>query len=168
MARRGKLTDFQRALSERLAQAATRKVSSSNRLGVSTGQRQWLLRLDQAGEVLFAPELHTVPLTKSWFRGVANIRGHLVSVTDWSEFCGGAPAALNYRSRMVLLSERLGMPAALLVGTVGALDGGIVQGCGRSHLGRSGPHATHLRRVVSACCSDLANTKIVRRKCPSM
>ena len=121
MARRVKLTDFQRALSERLAQAATRKVASSNRLGVSTGQRHWLLRLDQAGEVLFAPDLHEVPLTKSWFRGVANVRGHLVSVTDWSEFCGGAPAALNYRSRMVLLSERLGMPAALLVGTVAGL-----------------------------------------------
>jgi hypothetical protein len=53
MARRVKLTDFQRALSARLAEAASRQVASSNRLGVTTGQRQWLLRLDQAGEVLF-------------------------------------------------------------------------------------------------------------------
>jgi len=121
MKRRIKLTDFQRALSERLAQAADRQVASSNRLGVSTGERQWLLRLDQAGEVLFAPEIHEVPLTRSWFRGVANVRGHLIGVIDWSEFCGGAPAAVNYRSRVVLLSERLGMPSGLLVSTVSGL-----------------------------------------------
>ena len=67
MARRVKLTDFQRALSARLAEAASRQVASSNRLGVTTGQRQWLLRLDQAGEVLFTPEIHEVPLTASGF-----------------------------------------------------------------------------------------------------
>src|SRR5438552_13632070 len=118
MARRVPLTDFQRALSERLAEAVHREVASSNRLGVSSGERHWLLRLDQAGEVLFAPPVHEVPLTTKWFRGVANVRGHLISVIDWSEFSGGSPAALNYRSRLVLLSERLGMPAALLVGAV--------------------------------------------------
>ncbi len=121
MARQVKLTDFQRALSARLAEAANRQVASSNRLGVSTGPRQWLLRLDQAGEVLFAPEIHEVPLTRSWFRGVANVRGHLISVMDWSEFAGNAQATLNYRSRVVLLSERLGVPAGLLVGTVSGL-----------------------------------------------
>ncbi len=121
MARRVKLTDFQRALSARLAEAASRQVASSNRLGVTTGQRQWLLRLDQAGEVLFTPEIHEVPLTASWFRGVANVRGHLVSVMDWSEFAGGSQATLNYRSRVVLLSERLNAPAGLLVGAVSGL-----------------------------------------------
>jgi twitching motility protein PilI len=121
MARRDKLTDFQRALSARLAEAANRQAAPSNRLGVTTGQRQWLLRLDQAGEVLFPPEIYEVPLTASWFRGVANVRGHLVSVVDWSEFCGGTPAALNYRSRVVLLPERMNVPAGLLVGTVSGL-----------------------------------------------
>ena len=47
--------------------------------------------------------------------------GHLISVMDWSEFSGGAQAVLNYRSRVVLLSERLGVPAGLLVGTVAGL-----------------------------------------------
>jgi len=121
MARRVKLTDFQRALSARLAEAASRQVTPSNRLGVATGQRRWLLRLDQAGEVLFPPEIYEIPHTAGWFRGVANVRGHLVSVVDWSEFSGGTPAALSYRSRVVLLSERMNVPAGLLVGTVSGL-----------------------------------------------
>ena len=121
MARRIRLTDFQRALSERLAQAAQRAVATGNRLGVASGSEYWLLRLDQAGEILFLPEIQEVPLTRSWFRGVANVRGHLMGVVDWSEFRGEAPTPLTYRARLVLFSERLAVPGALLVGQVAGL-----------------------------------------------
>jgi len=121
MARHIRLTDFQRSLSERLTLAAQREIATGNRLGVTSGSMHWLLRLDQAGEILFLPEIQEVPLTQSWFRGVANVRGHLMGVVDWSEFHGEAPTPLTYRTRLVLFSERLAVPGALLVGDVAGL-----------------------------------------------
>jgi twitching motility protein PilI len=121
MARRIQLTDFQRSLLDRLAIAAEREVAVSNRLGVACGSEHWLLRLDQAGEILFLPEIQEVPLTRPWFRGVANVRGHLVGVVDWSEFRGDVPTPFTYRTRLVLFSERLALAGGLLVGHVAGL-----------------------------------------------
>jgi len=49
------------------------------------------------------------------------VRGQLMGAVDWSEFQGGAPTPVNYRTRLVLLSDRLGVPAGLLVGAVTGL-----------------------------------------------
>ena len=58
-------------------------------LGLVSGGQNWLVRLGDAGEVLTVPTLVHVPLTQSWFVGLANIRGNLFSVVDFSGF-GGA------------------------------------------------------------------------------
>ena len=118
MPRRLRLTDFQRALSERLAQAAQRELDRDMRLAVSTEGAHWLVRLDQAAEVLFVPRLYAVPAAKAWFRGVANVRGHLLGVIDWSHLEAGMRTEIDYRCRLLVLSARLGSSAALLVGTV--------------------------------------------------
>jgi twitching motility protein PilI len=130
MARRTRLTDFQRSLSERLAQAALREVATGNRLGVESGGEHWLLRLDQVSEILFVAEIQEVPATQRWFRGVVNVRGQLMGAVDWSEFRGGTPTPINYRTRLVLLSDRLGVPAGLLVGAVTGLRS--IQGLDRA------------------------------------
>ena len=94
MARAGKLDlrAFQQELATRLAAKTAAQVESS-RLGVAAAGQQWLIRLAEAGEVIPAPPLAPVPLTKPWFLGVANIRGNLYTVVDFAGFLGHAVAA---------------------------------------------------------------------------
>lgn len=113
MAQRISLRDYQRELAERLRQADSARAAS--KLGVQAGDQNWLIDLAEAGEVLPAPPITPVPLTRAWFRGVANVRGNLYSVVDFSAFLGGAPASITDQSRLLLIGERYRTGAALLV-----------------------------------------------------
>jgi twitching motility protein PilI len=57
----------------------------------------------------------TVPLTHSWFRGVANVRGNLYSMLDFSAFQGGEAIPSGMEKRVILISDRLLGGAGLLV-----------------------------------------------------
>jgi twitching motility protein PilI len=61
------------------------------------------------------PQLTPAPLTKPWFAGIANIRGVLYSVVDFSAWRGGAPTPINAQSRLLLVGARHGINSALLV-----------------------------------------------------
>jgi twitching motility protein PilI len=101
------LRTFQQELATRLAAKTAAQVASS-RLGLACAGEQWLIRLADAGEVIAMPPLADVPLTKPWFRGLANIRGNLHSVIDFAGFLGRGnvpPAAGN---RLVLFGQRAG------------------------------------------------------------
>jgi twitching motility protein PilI len=113
MAARTSLRDYQRELAARMQSAAAGGAAS--KLGLQVGAEAWLVDLVDAGEVIPVPPITPVPLTRPWFRGVANIRGKLYSVVDFSAFLGGAPAALTEQARLVLLGERFRTGAALLV-----------------------------------------------------
>lgn len=120
MAKSGSLREFQQQLTQRLSEAS--KVSTASaRLGVQAGSRQWLLKLDDAGEVLSVPEIASVPLTCSWFLGLANIRGNLAGVVDFAAFMGESRVARNPESRLVLIAERYGAQSGLLVSRVAGL-----------------------------------------------
>ena len=114
MSRKTSLRDFQQYLSDRLRSAARGQVTSSL-LGVRAGRVNWLLDLSGSGEIIQLPPLTHVPLTKSAFSGIANIRGNLYAVTDFSQFCGGEPTVLNAYTRLLLVGAKLGSNAALLV-----------------------------------------------------
>jgi twitching motility protein PilI len=87
----------------------------SARLGVQVGDELWLVRLEEAGEVIPVPPIAQVPLTRPWFRGLANIRGNLFSVIDLSAFQGREPTPQTPDSRLLLVAERYNTAAALLV-----------------------------------------------------
>jgi twitching motility protein PilI len=114
MARRVSLREFQQDLVRRLNEAAAADAPSA-RLGVQVGANLWLVRLEEAGEVIPVPAIAHVPLTRSWFRGLSNIRGNLFNVVDLAAFQGGEPTALTPDARLLLVSERYHMNAALLV-----------------------------------------------------
>lgn len=103
------LRTFQQELATRLASKTTAQVESS-RLGLDCGDEQWLIRLADAGEVITVPTVVQVPLTKSWFMGIANIRGNLYSVVDFSRFLGrnAAPLGGASQSRLLLFGARTG------------------------------------------------------------
>src|SRR5512146_1611245 len=103
MARAGKLDlrSFQQELAARLTSKTAAQVESS-RLGFACGGQQWLIRLSDAGEVIAVPSIATVPMTKPWFLGVANIRGNLYTVIDFAGFLGQAASLVAGAGRLVL------------------------------------------------------------------
>jgi twitching motility protein PilI len=112
MARSAKLDlrSFQQELATRLASKTAAQVESS-RLGLACAGDRWLIRLADAGEVITVPPIASVPLTKSWFAGVANIRGNLYSVVDLAGFLGHDAPALHGaggQARMVVFGPRAG------------------------------------------------------------
>ena len=113
MAQRISLRDYQRELAERLRLADSAR--SASKLGVQVGEQNWLIDLAEAGEVMPVPPITAVPLTRAWYRGVANVRGNLYSVVDFAEFVGTGVSGTGDQARLVLLGERFRCAAALLV-----------------------------------------------------
>jgi twitching motility protein PilI len=108
------LREFQEYLAKRLTSAARGEVSSA-KLGVMSGTEQWLLNLTESGEILPLPPLTPVPLTKPWFAGMANIRGSLDAVVDFSGFRTGELTPRNSNTRLVLIGTRFGVNSAIIV-----------------------------------------------------
>jgi len=106
------------------------------------------VRLAAAGEVIAVPPCADVPLTKPWFRGLANIRGNLYSVIDFAGFLGRGNVAPASHNRLVLFGPR-----------AGELHAGIVvsQVLGLRNLAElapaaapSGAHAWYAQRWIDA------------------
>ena len=119
MARAAKLDlrAFQRELATRLAAKTAAQVEQS-RLGIACGGEQWLIRLADAGEVIAVPQLASVPMTKPWYLGIANIRGNLYGVIDFAGFLGRPVEAIAPgagQARLVLFGPRAGELRAGLV-----------------------------------------------------
>lgn len=114
VARRERLREFQAELAERLRRAQTAPLVS-NRLGIQIGHRRLLVDLADAGEILAVPEITPVPLTRSWYRGLANVRGNLLSVIDLSLFAGGPATILDKDSRVLAIATDLKFATGILV-----------------------------------------------------
>lgn len=114
MAKKISLRQFQEHLAARLSSAA-RGQASRALLGVQAGSDYWLLDLCDSGEIVPLSPLTPVPLTKPWFAGIANVRGNLYAVADFSSLRGGEPAPPTAASRLLLVGARHGSNAALLV-----------------------------------------------------
>ena len=114
MARRTGLREFQLSVAERIRTASSRAALAS-KLGFQVGADNWFVALHQVNEVIPVPQSVPVPLTHSWFRGVANVRGNLYSMVDFSAFQGGEAIAPGMERRVILVSDRLVGGAGLLV-----------------------------------------------------
>lgn len=110
----GSLRQYQERLLARIsAQRATAPASSF--LAVEVAGERWVVRLTDVSEVMPIPRLTPVPNTRSWFRGVTNIRGVLHSVVDLAQFLGADPTPADATSRLVLLGHQYRMSAGVLV-----------------------------------------------------
>jgi twitching motility protein PilI len=114
VARRTGLREFQLSVAERLRTASTRSALAS-KLGFQVGNENWFVALHQVSEVIPLPAMVPVPRTHSWFRGVANVRGNLYSVVDFSAYQGRDPTPPGVERRVILVSERLVPGAGLMV-----------------------------------------------------
>ena len=108
------MKDFQATLSEKLGSAAMTEPMSTL-LGVLVGEDRWLVHMNDVSEVLQMPKITPVPLTHSWFLGVANVQGNLYGITDLASYFGGAHTTIEQKTRILLASPRFKVNSGLLV-----------------------------------------------------
>ncbi len=114
MAKRISLREYQQGVMDRL-QSAAAVAQVDARLGIQIGTENWLVDLGDVAEVMPLPLVAGVPLAHPWFKGIANVRGNLVSVTDLPAFLGLSHPGFNNMSRLVMLQPRHLPHAAILV-----------------------------------------------------
>jgi twitching motility protein PilI len=110
------LQAYQQDILARLKSLAdSNQAASSSRLGVKVGGFNGLVSLMDISEALPVPEVIKVPLTHSWFMGMANVRGNLYALTDLAHFLGNEVRPVTQDSRILLVHPRFGVNAGLLV-----------------------------------------------------
>ncbi|MBT9502026.1 MAG: chemotaxis protein CheW [Burkholderiaceae bacterium] len=122
MSNKEALRELQHRLAERM-QAARSQAPGNSWLAVECGGHDFLLALQQAGEIFPVPAITPVPHTQAWLAGVANLRGGLYAVVDLGGFLGlrqQAPAR-NDQSRLVAVNAKLDINCALLVDRLAGL-----------------------------------------------
>lgn len=110
------LRDYQRTLSARLVNPEA--AQSASKLGVLVGATRWLIDLADTAEVIPAPTVAAVPLTRDWFLGVTSVRGSLYGVVDFRSFTEQSTAALTEHSRLLLLADKHRIYCGLLIDRV--------------------------------------------------
>lgn len=114
MSKRLNLREFQQNLSNRI-HAKDRTAERITTLGVQIAGQHWLVEMTDISEVLPLPPLTYVPLSKPWFRGVANVRGSLYCIADMAAYLGMGDTVADAANRVLLVAERHEFNAALLV-----------------------------------------------------
>jgi len=114
MAKRFSLREFQQNVLNRLQQQEEMG-SHASTLGVQVGNDYWLVEMEDISEVLPVPPLTPVPLTRSWYCGVSNIRGNLYSISDLAAFLGLPEVTQEGQNRVLLVNPKFAFNAGLLV-----------------------------------------------------
>lgn len=99
----------------KLRSLASSDTASPSKLGVQIGSQYWLVNLSDISEALPIPKLTSVPLAQPWFCGVANFRGNLYGIVDFSHFLGGAPTQFGVESRLLLAHQKFAVNCGLVV-----------------------------------------------------
>lgn len=92
-----------RAHAAPLPQTAQHK-SQWDGIGFSFGGRSYVTPITEVSEILTCPELTIIPGARPWARGVANVRGNLVTVVDLAGFFG-KPGAAGKGSRVLIINR---------------------------------------------------------------
>ena len=117
MANRLNLREFQQNLSNRIHDK-DRAGDQVSTLGVQIAGQCWLVDMLNISEVLPLPPLTQVPLSKPWFRGVANVRGNLYCVADMAAYQNKGQILGDAANRVLLVAEKHAFNAGLLVDRV--------------------------------------------------
>ena len=87
-------------------------------IGFRLGAERFVTSRSDVREVLPIPEHITrVPGAKPWLRGIANLRGQLLTVVDLRSFLGAGSAANDRQARILIVASR-DVPTGLIVDEV--------------------------------------------------
>lgn len=89
-------------------------------IGVSfrLGKERFVTARASVREVLPVPDQVTrIPGAKTWLRGIANVRGQLLTIVDLKAFLGGGVMHTDRKARMLVVASRE-VPCAIIVDEV--------------------------------------------------
>lgn len=87
-------------------------------IGFRLGAEQFLMARQEVREVLMVPSsLTRVPGSKTWIKGLANVRGHLLPIVDLRAFLGAGTGGSGRSARVLVLNDGE-YPVGLLVDEV--------------------------------------------------
>ena len=86
-------------------------------LGFRLDDAVFVTPLSDVTEVLPCPPMTPVPGTKRWIKGVANVRGNLLTIIDLPEYFGKRAVELSEQARLMIMNVP-GLNAALFVNEV--------------------------------------------------
>lgn len=121
MDKKHKLRELQTRLAEKLQAVRSGDVASAAAwLAVEAGGKKYLFPLSQSGEIFPSGPIQKVAHTQDWYLGVANMRGSLFGVVDFSGFVLGERTSaqnelVRSEARFVTLNSSLDVNCALLV-----------------------------------------------------
>lgn len=99
----------------KLQSLASSDTASPSKLGVQIGSQFWLVNLSDISEALPIPKLTSVPLSQPWFCGVANFRGNLYGIVDFSHFLGDVPTQFGLDCRLLLVHQKFSVNCGIVV-----------------------------------------------------
>lgn len=114
------LLEMERRAKETIARRQGASDAVEEWIGVAfrLGSERFVTARADVREVLPAPEHITrVPGAKPWLRGIANVRGQLLTIVDLKAFLGAGPIHADRRARMLMLASRE-VPTAVIVDEV--------------------------------------------------
>jgi twitching motility protein PilI len=127
MDKKQKLRELQTRLAEKLQAVRSGDVASAAAwLAVDSGGRKYLFPLSQSGEIFPWTAIQKVAHTQDWYLGVANMRGALFGVVDFSNYVQGEKSIVSNElarsdSRFVTLNNTLEVNCALYVDRIEGL-----------------------------------------------
>ncbi len=83
-------------------------------LSYRVGKLQFATAMDQISEVVPSAPFAVVPRSRSWLRGIANVRGQLLTVVDLQDYLGMDPVNVDQYSRLIVINNPL-LSCCLLV-----------------------------------------------------
>lgn len=118
MAEREESKDFQEKSVLQVHKAWEQAAHQAQWLAAEISKNNYLIPLSQAGDILPWKLPEKIPYTKSWFLGIVNFRGKLLSVIDVDHFLKGGSkefAAGNSYSHIVTVNANMGADVGLAI-----------------------------------------------------
>ena len=80
-------------------------VSYWSGVGFVLDGKKYVAPLDEVSEILTVPSYTRIPGAQSWMKGIANVRGRLMTVMDLSGFLGKSSPIQERRRRLLVLDQ---------------------------------------------------------------
>jgi len=74
-------------------------------IGFRVGETYLVSAIDEVSEILIYPDMTRVPSAQGWVRGIANVRGVLLPIMDFSGVIDGQVSKLGRKSRVLVIQQ---------------------------------------------------------------